>query len=54
MSKEVIKIIEEYPKLMVKGDANTPQRMWSYMTVFDEWQEENFRKEGYVQSNKQL
>ena len=36
---------------MVKGDAWTPARFWSYVTAYSPEQEKELRKEGYVKAN---
>lgn len=38
--------MQDYPKLMMKGTANIPQRFWDYMWVEDEESEDLLRKNG--------
>lgn len=46
------KVSKHFPFLMVKGIALKPQRFWAYLKVFNEEQEKQARKQGFVKSNK--
>lgn len=41
-------------KLLVKGDAWTPQIFWHYLLVEDKKREEYLKSIGYVESNREV
>ena len=44
--------MEYEPCMMVKGDAQTPERFWPYCYCDSQETEDRLRKFGYVKSNR--